>query len=106
MRSFSLNCFRSSSSGSSMSSRSPILPPRPLSGVVSEVLDVSVISMYFHLHSTHSTPPLDTLGALWYHSGDHPQFTSLCHHPDILVSNFCLNSLDLVTSGPWDPRTF
>ena len=64
-----------------------------------------VISMYFHPHSTHSTPPLDTLGALWYHSGDHPWFTSLCHLPDILVSNPHLNSLDLGTSRPQDLQT-
>src|SRR6266581_525521 len=61
--------------------------------------------MYFHLHSTHSAPPPDSLGALRYRSGDHPQFTSLCHLPDILVSNPCLNSLDLGTSRPWDLRT-
>src|SRR6266571_7793027 len=58
--------------------------------------------MYFHPHSTHSTPPPDTLRALQYHSGDHPHFLSLCHLPDILVSNPCLNSSDLGTSGPWD----
>src|SRR6266581_7044838 len=58
--------------------------------------------MYFYPHFTHSTPPLDTPGALQYHSGDHPQFTSLCHLPEILVSNPCLNSSDLSTSGPWD----
>src|SRR6266705_1780570 len=58
--------------------------------------------MYFHPHFTHSTPPLDTPGALRYHPSDHPQFTSLCHLPDILVSNPCLNSSDLGTSGPWD----
>src|SRR6266705_5496081 len=63
---------------------------------------VSVISMYFHPHSTHSAPPPDTLGALQCHSGDHPWFTSLCHLPDILVSNPHLNSSDLSTSGPWD----
>src|SRR6266705_2370458 len=65
----------------------------------------SVISMYFHLHSTHSTPPLDSLGALQYRSSDHPWFTSLCHPPNILVSNPCLNSSDLGTSGPRDLRT-
>ena len=53
-------------------------------------------------HSTHSAPPLDTLGALQYHSGDHPCFLSLCHPPDILVSNLHLNSSDLGTSGPQD----
>ena len=41
--------------------------------------DGGVISMYFHPHSTHSAPPLDTPGALQYHSGDHPRFLSLCH---------------------------
>src|SRR6266581_3946018 len=51
------------------------------------------------------TPPLDSPGALRYHSSDHPQFTSLCHLPNILVSNPCLNSLDLSTSGPRDLRT-
>src|SRR6266705_5275297 len=56
--------------------------------------------MYFHLHSTHSAPPPDSLGALRYRSGDHPQFTSLCHLPDILVSNPCLNSSDLGIFGP------
>src|SRR6266581_290207 len=56
--------------------------------------------MYFHPHSTHSAPPLDTLGALQYHPSDHPQFTSLCHLPDISVSNPHLNSSDLSTSGP------
>src|SRR6266571_1049818 len=61
-----------------------------------------VISMYFHPHSTHSAPPLDTPGALQYHPGDHPHFLSLCHPPDILVSNPCLNSSDLGTSGPRD----
>src|SRR6266700_5878797 len=66
---------------------------------------VCVISMYFHPHFTHSTPPPDTLGALWYHSSDHPWFTSLCHLPNILVSNPCLNSSDLSTSGPRDLRT-
>src|SRR6266700_7123565 len=65
----------------------------------------NVLSMYFHPHFTHSIPPLDTLGALQYHSGDHPQFTSLCHLPDILVSNPCLNSSDLSTSGPQDLQT-
>src|SRR6266581_4115842 len=64
-----------------------------------------VISMYFHPHSTHSTPPLDTPGALQYHPSDHPWFTSLCHLPDILVSNPRLNSSDLSTSGPQDLRT-
>src|SRR6266705_1450021 len=62
----------------------------------------TVISMYFHPHFTHSAPPPDTLGALWYHSSDHPWFTSLCHLPNILVSNPCLNSSDLGTSRPWD----
>src|SRR6266705_6964095 len=66
---------------------------------------VPVISMYFHPHFTHSAPPLDTPGALQYHSSGHPQFTSLCHLPDILVSNPCLNSLDLGTSGPQDLQT-
>src|SRR6266581_4937240 len=61
--------------------------------------------MYFHPHSTHSAPPPDSPGALQYHSSDHPQFTSLCHLPDILVSNPCLNSSDLSTSGPWDLQT-
>src|SRR6266705_1442440 len=139
MRSFSLNCLQSSSSGSSISSRFSVLPPRPLSGVVSEMFSVLeflacsvvsllfseaslsllcassssysstllgiVISMYFHPHSTHSTPPRDSPGALRYHSGDHPRFTSLCHLPDILVGNPCLNSSDLSTSGPRDLRT-
>src|SRR6266581_5632793 len=58
--------------------------------------------MYFHPHFTHSAPPPDTPGALRYHSSDHPQFTSPCHLPDILVSNPRLNSLDLSTSGPRD----
>src|SRR6266700_3298187 len=61
--------------------------------------------MYFYPHFTHSAPPPDTPGALRYHSGDHPRFTSLCHLPDILVSNPCLNSSDLGTSGPRDLRT-
>src|SRR6266581_9055269 len=52
-----------------------------------------------------STPTSLTLGALQYHSSDHPQFTSLCHLPDILVSNPHLNSSDLGTSGPWDLQT-
>src|SRR6266705_668240 len=69
------------------------------------MMTFTVISMYFHPHSTHSTPPPDTLGALWYHPSDHPQFTSLCHLPDILVSNPHLNSLDLSTSGPRDLQT-
>src|SRR6266705_6299553 len=56
-------------------------------------------------HSTHSTPPLDTPGALQYHPSDHPHFLSLCHPPDILVSILCLNSLDLGTSGPQDLQT-
>src|SRR6266581_2618969 len=34
-----------------------------------------------------------------------PQFASLCHLPDILVSNPCHNSSDLGTSGPRDLRT-
>src|SRR6266571_6850813 len=46
------------------------------------------------------------LQTLWEHSGTipvtTPQFTSLCHLPDILVSNPCLNSSDLGTSGPRD----
>src|SRR6266581_4881643 len=66
---------------------------------------LTVISMYFHPHSTHSTPSPDTPGALWYHPGDHPCFLPLCHPPDILVSNPCLNSSDLGTSGPWDLQT-
>src|SRR6266581_6326789 len=61
--------------------------------------------MYFHPHFTHSAPPPDTPGALRHHSGGHPQFTSLCHLPNILVSNPCLNSSDLGTSGPQDLRT-
>src|SRR6266571_4848868 len=61
--------------------------------------------MYFHPHSTHSAPPPDTPGALQYHPGDHPCFLSLCHPPNILVSDLCLNSLDLGTSGPQDLRT-
>src|SRR6266581_7022267 len=61
--------------------------------------------MYFHPHFTHSAPPPDTPGALRHHSGGHPQFTSLCHLPNILVSNPCLNSSDLGTSGPRDLRT-
>src|SRR6266581_9342166 len=65
----------------------------------------AVISMYFHPHSTHSTPPLDTLGALQYHPSDHPCCLSLCHPPDILVSSPCLNSLDLGTSRPQDCQT-
>src|SRR6266581_3511203 len=66
-----------------------------------------VISMYFHPHSTHSAPPLDTPGALQYHPGDHPQFTSLCHLPDILVSNPRLNSSDLrVSESHWHFQTF
>ena len=36
------------------------------------VQGATVISMYFYPHFTHSAPPLDTPGALWYHSGDHP----------------------------------
>src|SRR6266581_3828097 len=64
-------------------------------------------------HSTHSTPPPDTPGALRYHSGDHPHLLSLCHPPNILVSNLHLNSSDLGTSrpqdlwnlGPWDLGT-
>src|SRR6266581_9351081 len=66
---------------------------------------LGVISMYFHPHSTHSTPPPDTPGALRYHPSDHPHFLSLCHPPNILVSNLCLNSSDLGTSGPRDLRT-
>src|SRR6266705_2533362 len=58
--------------------------------------------MYFHPRFTHSAPPPDTLGALRYHSSDHPWFTSLCHPPDILVSTPCLNSSDLGTSRPQD----
>src|SRR6266705_83449 len=61
----------------------------------------AVISMYSHPHSTHSTAPPDSPGALWYHSSDHPHFLPLCHPPDILVSILCLNSSDLGTSGPW-----
>src|SRR6266581_8922738 len=57
--------------------------------------------MYFHPHFTHSAPPPDTPGALRYHSSDHPQFTSPCHLPNILVSNPCLNSSDLGIFGPW-----
>src|SRR6266581_2290103 len=64
-----------------------------------------VISMYFRPHSTHPAPPPDTLGALQYHPSDHPHCLSLCHPPDILVSNPCLNSSDLGTSRPRDLRT-
>src|SRR6266581_3684799 len=63
---------------------------------------IHVILPSLRTHSAHSAPPLDTLRALQYHSSDHPHSLSLCHPPDILVSNLCLNSSDLSTSRPWD----